>query len=170
MTGLVLRPMGVEDEGPARAAHAALVDDRFSFLLDLRPDEPWSAYVERLERWSGGEDLPADRVRAAFLLAWVDGAVVGRSSIRFALTPWLAAYGGHIGYGVVPGHRRRGHATEILRQSLAIARAEGIDEVVVTCDEGNVGSAAVIERCGGMLDAVVDDPVEGVAKRRYLIR
>ena len=162
--------MGAGDEVVARAAHEALVPDGFAFLLDLRPEEPWPAYVDRLDRWSRGLDLPADRVRAAFLLAWVDGELVGRASIRFELTPWLASFGGHIGYGVVPEHRRRGHATEILRQSLAIARADGIEEVVVTCDVGNVGSAAVIERCGGVLDSVADDPVEGVAKRRYRIR
>jgi predicted acetyltransferase len=54
--------------------------------------------------------------------------------------------GGHIGFGLVAKHRRRGYGTEILRQSLVIARAVGIDRVLVTCDDDNVGSAAVIER------------------------
>lgn len=78
--------------------------------------------------------------------------------------------GGHIGYAVLPQHRRRGYATEILRQSIVVARSEGIDEVLVTCDVHNVGSRAVIERCGGAFDEVVYDPKEKVDKRRYWIR
>ncbi|MGI8445981.1 MAG: hypothetical protein ACR2MP_02105 [Streptosporangiaceae bacterium] len=35
------------------------------------------------------------------------------------------AEGGYIGYCVLSGHRRRGYATGILRQSLVIARAHG---------------------------------------------
>ena len=47
----------------------------------------------------------------------------------------------------------RGYATEILRQSLVIARANGVDRVLVYCDEDNAGSRAVIESCG-KLDCV----------------
>ena len=68
------------------------------------------------------------------------------------LNDWLRLEGGHIGYGVLPGHRRRGYATEILRQSLVVARAHGVDRVLVTCDDDNAGSAAVIEANGGVLD------------------
>ena len=68
---------------------------------------------------------------------------------------FLAERGGHIGYGVLPRHRRQGYATEILRQSLIIARAAGVDRVLVTCDEDNVGSRAVIESSGGVLDSIV---------------
>ncbi len=51
--------------------------------------------------------------------------------------------------------RRRGYGTEILRQSLIIARAAGVGRVLVTCDQDNAGSRAVIESCGGVLDSVV---------------
>ncbi|MPZ85423.1 MAG: hypothetical protein GEV28_35570 [Actinophytocola sp.] len=71
--------------------------------------------------------------------------------------------GGHIGYGVLPAHRRRGHATGILRQSLVVTRAMGIDPALVTCDEDTVASRRAIDACGGRLEAVED------GTRRYLI-
>jgi predicted acetyltransferase len=98
--------------------------------------------------------MPADRVPATFLVADVDGAIVGRVSIRHELNDHLTHFGGHIGYGVRPAHRRRGYATEILRQSLVIARAERVDRALVICDEENAASATVIERLGGTLENV----------------
>jgi predicted acetyltransferase len=67
--------------------------------------------------------------------------------------------------------RRRGYATEILRQSLVIARSYGLDRVLLTCDHDNVGSAAVTEACGGVLERVVpsDEADDGVPFRRYWI-
>jgi predicted acetyltransferase len=98
----------------------------------------------------------------------VGGQIVGRTSIRHELNEFLARFGGHIGYGVLDAHRRRGHATEILRQSLVIARARGVDRVLVTCDDDNVGSATVIERCGGVFESVVEG-LDGIPIRRYWI-
>jgi predicted acetyltransferase len=51
-----------------------------------------------------------------------------------------------------------------------VARAEGVGDVLVTCDVENVGSRRVIERCGGEFDSIVHDAQEGVDKRRYWIR
>jgi predicted acetyltransferase len=42
--------------------------------------------------------------------------------IRRQLTQELARVGGHIGYHVVPSHRRRGHAGRMLAGALASAR------------------------------------------------
>lgn len=57
----------------------------------------------------------------------------------------------------------------MLRQSPIVARAIGIDRVLVTCDDGSVGPIAVIEACGGRLDNVVQSAVEGSRVRRYWI-
>lgn len=172
MRDLRLRPLRPDDEAEAVRAHEELAPDGFGFLVGWQPGQPGRPWADLLEQYAAerrGTDLPEGRVPAAFLLAEVDGVVVGRSSIRFELDEWLAAYGGHVGYGVRPAHRRRGLATEILRQSLVVARAEGVDRVLVTCDDDNVASAATIERCGGVLEDVREEPGSSVAKRRYWI-
>ena len=148
---LTLRAPGPGDEDVARAAQAELQADGFNFGF-LAPGERWPEYLARLERDRLGLDLPPGRVPATFLYADVDGQVVGRASVRYALTDELLRLGGHIGYGVRPAFRRRGYATEILRQSLRVARAAGVGRVLVTCDDDNPGSIAVIERCGGRRD------------------
>lgn len=86
-------------------------------------------------------------------LWWVDGEeYLGRVGVRHRLTPTLLEIGGHIGYDVRPSARRRGHATEMLRQALGVARGLDIDPALVTCDIDNVGSRTVIERNGGVLE------------------
>lgn len=97
-------------------------------------------------------------------LWWIDrDEFLGRVGIRHRLTPALLEVGGHIGYDVRPSARRRGHATEMLRQALEVARGLGIDRALVTCDVDNIGSKTVIERNGGVLE----DEREG--KLRYWV-
>jgi predicted acetyltransferase len=165
---LRLRPPRLDEEAQFRAAHEALLLEDFSFGFTF-DDLAWPDYLQRLEDDRCGVGLAEGLVPATFLVAVVDGEIVGRTSIRHELNDFLRREGGHIGYGVVPWARRRGHATEILRQSLVIARAVGIDDVLVTCDDDNVGSATVIERCGGVFESLVDPAGGGTPKRRYWI-
>ncbi|HET9823203.1 MAG TPA: GNAT family N-acetyltransferase [Burkholderiaceae bacterium] len=58
---------------------------------------------------------------------------------------------GHVGYHVVPWKRRRGYATEALRQMLPIARAEGLPWIDLTTDPDNLASQKVIAANGGVL-------------------
>jgi predicted acetyltransferase len=166
---LTLRPLTTADQAAALAAQDELALDGFEFLLDVVADESWPEFVTRLGRLSRGIGVPPGRVPATFLVADVGGEIVGRTSVRHELNEYLAAVGGHIGYGVRPAYRRRGYATEILRQSLRVARAAGVERALVTCDVDNVGSATVIERCGGVLEGVVPDPYGEGPKRRYWV-
>ena len=68
-----------------------------------------------------------------------------------------------------PSARRRGHATEILRRTLAEARALGIDEALVTCGKANAGSAGAIRKCGGRLHSEEYVESRGEVVSRYLV-
>ncbi len=166
---MLLRPLGLSDEKQALQAHEELAHDDFEFLFDLDQEAPWSAYCGRLESQRFDVDLPEGRVPATFLVAEAEGQIIGRVSIRHALNAYLAEVGGHIGYGVRPGFRRRGYATAILRQSLVVASSIGLERVLVTCDDDNVDSAKVIENCGGVLENVTAGRDGSVPKRRYWV-
>jgi predicted acetyltransferase len=169
MNSLRLRPLRGTDERAVRAAQDAMAADRFEFALGLGPDELWQDYLDRLAAQQRGEGLAERSVPASYLVAEVHGEIVGRTSIRHQLNDGLRERGGHIGYGVLPAHRRRGYATEILRQSLVIARAYGVDRALVVCDDDNIASIRVIEQCGGQLaDRRVIDGYD-VPIRRYWI-
>lgn len=137
----------------------------FSFTRESLEDP---AEFRRLVQARRAEELPgtprpAGRVPCTFLWFVEGDTYLGSVAIRHELTPFLLEEGGHIGYMVRPAARRQGHATEALRQSLELAAELGLERVLITCDEDNAGSRAVIERNGGEYE----DSRAG--KRRYWV-
>lgn len=166
---LRLRAPTLGDETQVRSAQAELAAEGFTFFFDLEA-APWPELLARLERQRLGKSVRPGWVPSTFLLAVVGPDVVGRVSIRHQLNGFLLQWGGHIGYGVRPAFRRRGYATTILKLSLGIAHQLGLEQVLVTCDDTNIASATVIERCGGRLEDIVPgEAADCPPKRRYWI-
>lgn len=117
------------------------------------PYDHFSEFVAMLIAASRGENIPSNYVaHSTFWLVDADCEIVAISNLRHKLNNFLLTYGGHIGYGVRPSARRRGYATEILRQTLPKAKARGIDRVRVTCLKDNIASAKTILHNAGKLD------------------
>jgi predicted acetyltransferase len=166
---LRLRPLLDADEANFLTAHRAMLAENFYFALGYQDTMTWQDYLVALENERVGRDLDEGRVPSTLLAALLGRSVlVGRVSIRHELNDFLEHEGGHIGFAVLAEHRRRGYASEMLRQGLVVARSLGIDRVLVTCDAGNVGSATVIARCGGQLASTVEGS-GGTQIQRYWI-
>jgi predicted acetyltransferase len=169
VTEIVLRELAVGDELAFRAAvrEFAAVDPDWELAFDFDEDTIFARYLERLER---DKHSPREgRVRHTYLIATAGDAIIGRVSLRHTLNERLRECGGHLGFGVVPSHRRKGYGTQMLRQSLPIARALGIDRVLLTCDDRNLGSIRIIESCGGVFEDT-RPRAEGGITRRYWIQ
>jgi predicted acetyltransferase len=151
---LELRPFTLADESAAVKAWSEFRTDEESvdFLTFYEEGQSWSQYIERMAEYSKGRNLPPGHVVSDMLAAVVDGVLVGSALVRYELTQPLSSDGGHITYCVIKEHRRKGYATEILLQALRLTAERGMTPALLTCDDDNVASARVIERCGGQLE------------------
>jgi len=94
---------------------------------------------------------------------------IGKLTLRTTINAKYLHAGGHIGYEIRPSKRRQGYGTELLRMGLNIARARGLQRVLLTCDETNIASRKVIENNGGQLENAVEVEGQTVLKMRYWI-
>ena len=94
---------------------------------------------------------------------------IGKLTLRTAINEKYLHAGGHIGYEIRPSKRRCGYGTVLLRMGLEMARERGLHQVLLTCDETNIGSRKVIENNGGQLENAVEVEGQTVRKMRYWI-
>lgn len=143
----------------ASVRESFLIGERAAYLADGLSPDPLDAAEADFAAWAA--------VRAGVQLLWEvpvterwyvddDGTYLGTVVIRHRLTPALLESGGHLGYHVVPAHRRRGHASAMVAAALPLCRGLGLRRLLVTCHEDNLGSRRVIERNGGVLEDVRD--------------
>ncbi|MBQ1049688.1 GNAT family N-acetyltransferase [Micromonospora sp. C51] len=133
--------------------HTMIGAELREFGLRWATVEGFAAYVDWLRSQSLEDSPRPDGHVPSTTLWWIqDDDYLGRLAIRHRLTPQLREVGGHIGYDVRPSARRQGHASEMLRAALPVARSLGIESALVMCDVDNVASRRVIESNGGILE------------------
>lgn len=84
-----------------------------------------------------------------FAIRKSDNKIVGIVNFRHSLNDFYKDLG-HIGYSVRPSERKKGYATEILKQTLKHAKKLGLHEVFLTCKVENEASRKTIINNGGI--------------------
>lgn len=111
------------------------------------------ALVTRFEQAEQGIGLPEGWVPdSTYWLVHRNGRILGSISIRHRLNAFLTNIGGHIGYGIRPSERGKGHAVRMLALALPEAKKLGLERVLITCDAHNIPSERTILRNGGAED------------------
>ncbi len=114
------------------------------------------------------ETCPKELVTSHTYLAFDETEkLVGFIDFRHELNEYLAKFGGHIGYSVLPSERKKGYATQMLELCLEKCKERSLEKVLVTCDDKNIASAKTIEKNGGILENKL--PEGEKLTRRYWI-
>ena len=140
-----------------------------NFLMQATP---WTGRVLCAEpRTRNPLKVPARLVPATqfLFLRKSDNKLVGMIQVRHRFNDYLEKYAGHIGYSVRPSERRKGYAKEMLRITLPFCREIGIDKVLITCIDGNIGSEKTILANGGIYEYTIHEPDENVNLKRFWI-
>ncbi len=77
-----------------------------------------------------------------------DHKIVGIADLRYQLNDFLKDFG-NCGYSVRPSERRKGYATEILRQICLAAKKHGLKQLQLSVETDNAASIRAIEKNGG---------------------
>lgn len=90
-------------------------------------------------------------IKEIFYFAIEDDKIVGHASIR--LNPEIDSdtykFSGHIMYGVIPSKRKLGYGSKICKLLIEKMVAMGYEEIIITCNNDNIGSKKIIANNGG---------------------
>ena len=120
-------------------------------------DKTYEEWIEEKEQDEHVETAPKSYVPSSTYLLVKDGRILGCVNIRHQLNDRLFALGGHIGGGIRPSERNKGYSNRMLKMALGLAKEMGIESVLMTCNDFNLGSKRSIESCGGILENQIFD-------------
>ena len=137
----------------------------------LRRMEDPEEWVKHCRLYKNPDNVPEGRVPATqyIFVREEDNKIVGMLQIRHFLNDYLKKFGGHIGYSVAPSERRKGYASLMLKNALPECEKLGIEKVLITCVDNNIGSRKTILANGGVYESTVYEPDEKVSLEKYWI-
>lgn len=132
----------------------------------------YKEWLNKMELFSNEETCPNNFCPGYeyFLIRESDNKLVGMINLRWNLNEWMLTNGGHIGYGIRPTERRKGYNKISLYLCLIKAKELGLDKVLLTASDNNLGSVKTIQALGGVLENKIPDyEDESILMGRYWI-
>lgn len=96
-----------------------------------------------------------------------DDRIIGAINVRWNLPESMKQFGGNIGYGIRPTERRKGYNKINLYLGLMEAQKLGLDQVMLSCEVSNLGSAKTMQALGGKLERTEVDSSDGILTSVY---
>ena len=96
-----------------------------------------------------------------------DDRIIGAIKVRWNLPENMKQFGGNIGYDIRPTERRKGYNKINLYLGLMEAKKLGLDQVMLSCEVSNLGSAKTMQALGGKLERREVDPSDGILTSVY---
>lgn len=94
--------------------------------------EEWLNYLKKIKDKEYAYSLGFVPANTYFMIRKEDNKIIGMVNLRHELNEKLAISGGHIGYGIRPSERRKGHAKIQLYLCLLKAQELGLKKVMLT--------------------------------------
>ena len=138
---------------------------KFKFLNDFDILSDGEITLRIFQKYQGDNEL----LPFYYYDIYVDETVVGKISIRIG-NNYHSYYNGHIGYEIDKEYRGNNYAYKASKLVLQVAKAHGMGELVLTCDESNIASYKTIEKLGAQLIEIVKPPEDYFAYRENMER
>lgn len=126
-------------------------------------------YIQLSKDFAEGKNLPDGWVPCSNWWLIDNGKFIGAANFRHELNDALKEHGGHVGYFIRPSKRNQGYGLELLRQMKDVIKANGLEKMMVTCNDSNIGSQKIIERNDGVFERYSNVLHEGEKIRIYWI-
>lgn len=107
----------------------------------------------------GGDDSKGFSPEYKFkILLHNSSEIIGHINLRIGNTEKILKYIGHIGYGINEQYRGNKFAAKACSLIKQVAKENGLDGVIITCNPNNYASKQICESIGARLIEVIDIP------------
>lgn len=144
-------------------------DGNFEGLTNISKIINYDTFLENLEKNKDQELIEPEYSPQTTYGVFDDEKLVGGFNIRHILKGDLINYGGNIGFLIRPSERKKGYGVNMLSLALEKAREIGLEKVLISCRDNNIGSAKIIEKNGGIYkNNYYDEKLKKMYKRYWI--
>ena len=123
---------------------------------DLVDEKTFEAWLNQKVLESEGKNLKDQSVPQTIYWVMLEDKIIGIGKIRHHLNERFLRFGGHIALGILEGYRTKGIGTKALNLILMEAKKMGLEEVLLSNYENNFASRRIVEKCGGVLETIIE--------------